>query len=63
MPRTKKDYHTLNIRMASETYEALEKFCEETGITKTTATEKILNRFFGEYFKKEKEDRDLFNHM
>ena len=60
MPRVKKDYRTLNIRMASETYEALEKFCEERGITKTTATEKILNRFFEEYFKKEKEDRDLF---
>ena len=60
MPRAKKDYRNLNIKLASEIYEALETFCEETGITKTTAIEKILDRFFEEYFKKPKKDRDLF---
>ena len=61
MPRAKKDYRNLNIKLASETYEALETFCEETGITKTTATEKILGRFLEEYFKKPKEERNLFS--
>ena len=60
MPREKKDARNFNIKLATQTYEDLERFCEETGLTKTTATEKILNKFFGEYFKKDEEDRNLF---
>lgn len=60
MPKAKKDYRTLNIKIATDTYEKLEVFCSENGITKTAATEKILNRFFDEYLKKPKENRNLF---
>ncbi len=60
MPREKKDSKSFNINLATKTYEALERFCEETGLTKTMATERILDRFFEEYFRKEKDERRLF---
>lgn len=59
MPREKKDYKNLNIKLARPIYEMLEKFCEENGLTKTMATEKILSRYFEDYFKKDKEERRL----
>lgn len=59
MPREKKDYKNLNIKLARPIYEMLEKFCEENGLTKTMATEKILCRYFEEYFKKDIEERRL----
>ena len=61
MPRLKKDAKSFNIKLATPTYEALEKFCEETGLSKTAATEKILDRFFAEYFNKPRIDRALFS--
>lgn len=60
MPREKKESKKFNINLALQTYEKLENFCKDTGLTKTMATERILDRFFDEYFKKEKENRDLF---
>ena len=48
MPREKKDYKNLNIKLARPIY-----------ITKTMATERILDRYFKEYFSKEKEERRL----
>lgn len=59
MPREKKDYKNLNIKLARPIYEMLDKFCEENGLTKTMATEKILSRYFEDYFKKDKEERRL----
>lgn len=60
MPREKKDSKSLNINLATKTYEELERFCRETGLTKTMATEKILNRFFEEYFRRDEEERKTF---
>ena len=60
MPREKKDARSFNIKLATQTYEELERFCEETGLTKTAATEKILNKFFDDYFKKDEDKRSLF---
>lgn len=60
MPREKKDARYLNIKLSTEIYDQLDKFCAETGINKTAATEKILGKFFGEYFNKPKEERSLF---
>ena len=54
MPREKKDSKKFNINLATQTYEKLEHFCKDTGLTKTMATERILDRFFEEYFKKNK---------
>lgn len=41
MPRQKKDAKILNIKLAREISDQLEQFCEETGVSKTIATEKI----------------------
>ena len=57
MPRQKKDAKILNIKLATPINEQLEKFCDETGMSKTVATEKILSRFFEEYFQRPEEDR------
>lgn len=40
MPRSKKDAKVLNIKLATPIYIKLQKFCDESGISKTTATEK-----------------------
>jgi antitoxin component of RelBE/YafQ-DinJ toxin-antitoxin module len=60
MSRTKKDAKILNIKLDREIHEQLEQFCDESGLTKTVAVEKILQRYFEEYFKRPKEDRTLF---
>ena len=50
MPRQKKDAKILNIKLAKEISDQLEQFCEESGISKTVATEKTLSKYFEEYF-------------
>lgn len=60
MPREKKDYRNFNIKLATPVYEMLEQFCEENGITKTAATEKIMSKYLEDYFKKKKTERILF---
>lgn len=60
MPRIKKDAKILNIKLDREIHEQLEQFCDESGMSKTIAVEKILRRYFEEYFKRPKEDRTLF---
>lgn len=50
MPRQKKDAKILNIKLAREISNQLEQFCEESGISKTVATEKNLSKYFEEYF-------------
>lgn len=54
MPRQKKDAKILNIKLAKEISDQLEQFCEESGISKTVATEKIekiLSKYFEEYLR------------
>lgn len=60
MPREKKDARYLNIKLSSDIYDQLDRFCAETGINKTTATEKILARFFKDFFSKPEKERNLF---
>ena len=60
MSRTKKDAKLLNIKLDREIHEQLELFCEETGMTKTIATEKILAQFFTEYFARPETERRIF---
>ncbi len=61
MPRSKKDAKILNVKLASPVYEQLDQFCEESGLSKTVATEKILGQFFGTYFEKPEKDRVIFH--
>lgn len=62
MPRQKKDAKILNIKLAKEISDQLEQFCEESGMTKTIATEKILSKYFEEYFSRPEEERTLFKY-
>lgn len=57
MSRTRKDAKILNVKLEREIHDRLEQFCSETGMSKTTAVEKILNRYFDEYFSKPEQDR------
>ena len=60
MPRTKKDAKSLNMKLDREIYDQLEQFCDESGMTKTMATEKILEQFFEKYFERPEEERKIF---
>lgn len=60
MPRQKKDAKILNIKLAKEISDQLEQFYEESGMPKTIATEKILSKYFEEYFSRPEEERTLF---
>lgn len=57
MPRQKKDAKILNIKLAREISNQLEQFCEESGISKTVAVERFLDKCLDEYFEKPEELR------
>ncbi|KXB68952.1 hypothetical protein [Peptostreptococcus anaerobius] len=52
VPRQKKDAKILNIKLATAINEKLERFCEESGQSKTVAVERFLDRCLDEYFEK-----------
>lgn len=52
MPKPRKDWKALNIKILSSVYNELEKYCEETGLSKTVAVERILSKAFKEYKEK-----------
>lgn len=54
VPRQKKDAKILNIKLATAINEKLERFCEESGQSKTVAVERFLDRCLDEYFEKSK---------
>ena len=60
MSRPKKESKLLNIKLDSQIHQQLEQFCEETGTTKTMATEKILAKYFEQYFSRPEESRKPF---
>ena len=60
MPRSKKDAKILNIRLATPVYDRLEKFCDESGMSKTVAAEKIFMQFFDTYFDRPEAERTIF---
>lgn len=59
MPRLKKESKVLNIKLEKSISDKLERFCEETGLAKTVAVERFLDKCLDEYFKKEKRKRTL----
>lgn len=59
MPRAKKDAKTLNIKLSAPIHDKLERFCEESGQSKTVAVERFLNRCLDEYFNKPEETRKM----
>ncbi len=51
MPRPKtRDFKSVNFNLDVKVLEKLERYCEETGRTKTMAMERILDKFLTEYF-------------
>ncbi len=63
MPRTKKDAKILNVKLATSVYSQLEAFCQESGMSKTVAAEKIFGQFFNEYFERPESERTIFQHV
>ena len=61
MGRPKKDSKPLCVNLDIAIYEQLERFCKETGMPKTTAIERILERQFTEYFNKPEKERNIIN--
>jgi hypothetical protein len=59
MPRAKKDSRVLNINLATSTANKLDQFCQENGITKTSAVEQLLDQYLDEYFQKPEDERKL----
>lgn len=57
MPRQKKESKVLNINLAIDIWNDLEDFCEETGIEKTTAVERMLRKCLDDYFRKDIKER------
>ena len=57
MPRAKKDFKILNVKLETIIFDKLEQFCEESGQTKTVAVERFLNRALDEYFAKPEDER------
>ena len=60
MPRQKKNAKILNIKLAMDVNNQLVQFCEESGMSKTIAVEKILKHYFDGYFKRPEKERTLF---
>ena len=62
MPRAKKDAKILNVKLATPVYDRLEEFCDESGMSKNVAAEKIFTQFFNEYFERPESERTIFQH-
>ena len=45
MPRPKKDYKTLNVKLASDVADKFDNYIDTTGLTKTRTVEKILSAY------------------
>jgi len=60
MAQIKKESKIMNMKLDKTVYDKLDHFCEETGLSKTAATEKILDKFLTEYFDRPESKRSLF---
>ncbi len=54
MPRQKKDYITLNMKVDANIMQRFNKYCEEVGQTKTLAFERIVSAHIDKYEKNKK---------
>lgn len=53
MPREKKESKVLNVNLAIDVYNGLERLCDESGQTKTNAVERALAAYIEDYDKKQ----------
>ena len=61
MPRPKKDYQSLNVKLDSGIMERFKKYCDIMGQTKTTALERILQKHLDDFEQSEKAERMLLS--
>lgn len=54
MPRKKKDGKITNFYLSLEALDLLEKYCEETGLPKTTAVERFIIKEVKGYYQEKK---------
>ena len=54
MAKKTKESRPLSIRMEKNTFERLNEFCQNSGLTKTVAVEKAVNMFIEDYESKMK---------
>lgn len=55
-PKTR-EFKPMSLNMDVKVHEKLERYCEETGRTKTMAIERILDRFLTEYFEQKPKEQ------
>lgn len=56
MPRQKKDARTATFYLSIESTELLERYCKETGLTKTVAVERFIKKCVEQYDKRKEQD-------
>ncbi len=49
MPREKKENTPTSFRLSTTVYERLERFCEESGQSKTVAVERAITMYIDDY--------------
>ena len=49
MPRAKKENTPTSFRLSTTVYERLERFCEESGQSKTVAVERAITMYIDDY--------------
>lgn len=57
MARQKKDGKIVNLYLDRQVVSRLEKYCDETGQTKTTAIERMLAKELDKYFEQPEDNR------
>ena len=45
MPRKKKEYSTVSIKMDKEVFELMDAYCEDTGVPKTAVIERAVSKY------------------
>ena len=56
-PKTR-EYKSVNFNLDLKVLGKLEQYCEETGLTKTTAMERILDKFLTDYFTQKNTEKE-----
>ena len=49
MAKQKKESHPFSIRMDVDIYDRMEKYCDETGASKTAVIERAINMYIDDY--------------
>jgi hypothetical protein len=57
MGRPKKEGRDINCFLRKDIFDKLEEYCDETGLTKTTAIERALEKAFVEHDKNKKKNK------